>query len=194
MFTTERRATEIGATAKTCSFGMRSPLNVSGCIPVSTRMRPSVLLLAALLAGAMSIDVSAQEIRIDPWKAADQTKVSGAADASRIAPAIASDASSSAAGTLAALFDTPCADGFAGPFPCQNVDLLAFLPIDSIGGVRNPEGELLTSLNDIWGWTDPETGREYALVGRSDGTSLDRKSTRLNSSHVKTSYAVFCLK
>ncbi len=151
---------------------MRSPLNVSGCIPVSTRMRPSVLLLAALLAGAMSIEVSAQEIRIDPWKAADQTKASGAADANGIAPAAASDASSSAAGTLAALFDTPCANGFAGPFPCQNVDLLAFLPIDSIGGVRNPEGELLTSLNDIWGWTDPETGREYALVGRSDGTSF----------------------
>src|SRR5690606_40703423 len=26
------------------------------------------------------------------------------------------------------------------------------------------------------------------------GTGLDRKSTRLNSSHVKISYAVFCLK
>src|SRR5690606_41816732 len=26
------------------------------------------------------------------------------------------------------------------------------------------------------------------------GSSIDRKSTRLNSSHVKTSYAVFCLK
>src|SRR5690606_41865776 len=26
------------------------------------------------------------------------------------------------------------------------------------------------------------------------GTNLDRKSTRLNSSHVKISYAVFCLK
>src|SRR5690606_42049955 len=32
-------------------------------------------------------------------------------------------------------------------------------------------------------WTD-----ETSLAG------LDRKSTRLNSSHVKTSYAVFCLK
>src|SRR5215471_2628089 len=29
---------------------------------------------------------------------------------------------------------------------------------------------------------------------RLDGTSLDRKSTRLNSSHVEISYAVFCLK
>src|SRR5436305_4160291 len=31
--------------------------------------------------------------------------------------------------------------------------------------------------------------------GRKETTSLeDRKSTRLNSSHVRTSYAVFCLK
>src|SRR5690606_41787562 len=32
-----------------------------------------------------------------------------------------------------------------------------------------------------------------ARIGRDDHT-LDRKSTRLNSSHVKISYAVFCLK
>src|SRR5215475_15573500 len=33
----------------------------------------------------------------------------------------------------------------------------------------------------------------YALMDASDA-GLDRKSTRLNSSHVKISYAVFCLK
>src|SRR5690242_21210553 len=31
-------------------------------------------------------------------------------------------------------------------------------------------------------------------VGRADGTPRDRKSTRLNSSHMSISYAVFCLK
>src|SRR5690606_41738035 len=31
-------------------------------------------------------------------------------------------------------------------------------------------------------------------LGEPCGASLDRKSTRLNSSHVKISYAVFCLK
>src|SRR5690349_22845513 len=31
-------------------------------------------------------------------------------------------------------------------------------------------------------------------AGRRIGWDLDRKSTRLNSSHVETSYAVFCLK
>src|SRR6266496_5168280 len=33
-----------------------------------------------------------------------------------------------------------------------------------------------------------------ALTGRVQSSVLDRKSTRLNSSHVEISYAVFCLK
>src|SRR5690606_42106883 len=36
-------------------------------------------------------------------------------------------------------------------------------------------------------------GGEFA-VGEDVGVDEDRKSTRLNSSHVKISYAVFCLK
>src|SRR3712207_8617171 len=32
------------------------------------------------------------------------------------------------------------------------------------------------------------------LVGPGDGDGVDRKSTRLNSSHANISYAVFCLK
>src|SRR5207302_8735435 len=32
------------------------------------------------------------------------------------------------------------------------------------------------------------------VLGGDDGANVDRKSTRLNSSHVKISYAVFCLK
>src|SRR5204862_3927210 len=35
-------------------------------------------------------------------------------------------------------------------------------------------------------------GRGYP--GELSGTQIDRKSTRLNSSHVEISYAVFCLK
>src|SRR6266511_6434068 len=37
-------------------------------------------------------------------------------------------------------------------------------------------------------------GLAYAAQYRGDGAVVDRKSTRLNSSHVKISYAVFCLK
>src|SRR5437762_10149382 len=36
--------------------------------------------------------------------------------------------------------------------------------------------------------------REAAILDLADSTGLDRKSTRLNSSHRCISYAVFCLK
>src|SRR5690606_40987951 len=39
--------------------------------------------------------------------------------------------------------------------------------------------------------TNPQNGEKYIIGGI---TVVDRKSTRLNSSHVKISYAVFCLK
>jgi choice-of-anchor B domain-containing protein len=61
------------------------------------------------------------------------------------------------------VLDQPCAGGRAGGFPCKGVDLAAFLPHDVIGG---GEG------NDIWGWTDPGNGREYALVGKTNGTAF----------------------
>jgi choice-of-anchor B domain-containing protein len=70
--------------------------------------------------------------------------------------------------TLDSLVDTSCTDGMAGPYPCNNVDLMAFLPHADIG-----DG----SGNDIWGWTDALTGREYALVGRSSGTAFVDIST-----------------
>jgi choice-of-anchor B domain-containing protein len=54
----------------------------------------------------------------------------------------------------------------ADTFECADVDLLSFLPVKALGGDRG------VALNDVWGWTDPETGREYALVGRVDGTSF----------------------
>jgi choice-of-anchor B domain-containing protein len=58
---------------------------------------------------------------------------------------------------------TGCVDGHAGSYPCRNIDLAAFLPLAQIGGGAG---------NDIWGWTDPLTGSEYALMGRSNGTAF----------------------
>src|SRR3712207_7811942 len=41
----------------------------------------------------------------------------------------------------------------------------------------------------------PPTGADVPkIVGWHHGDTLDRKSTRLNSSHANISYAVFCLK
>ena len=61
------------------------------------------------------------------------------------------------------VFGLACANGMAGPFPCRAIALESFLPLNAIGG---GEG------NDIWGWTDPETGREYALMGKTTGTAF----------------------
>ncbi len=58
---------------------------------------------------------------------------------------------------------TPCVDGMADIFPCSEVDLLAFVPLASMGG---------GSGSDLWGWTDPVTGIEWALFGRSNGTAF----------------------
>ena len=61
-----------------------------------------------------------------------------------------------------------CENGFAGPFPCENVDLLSFTPITEMGGATG---------NDVWGWTDPATGKEYAIMGMSNGTAFVDIST-----------------
>ena len=38
---------------------------------------------------------------------------------------------------------TNCVSGMAGGYPCSNIDLMAFMPLDQIGGGNG---------NDIWGW------------------------------------------
>ena len=58
---------------------------------------------------------------------------------------------------------TTCSEGMAGTYPCSNVDLMSFLALADIGG---------GSANDIWGWTDSSTGKEYAIMGRTNGTSF----------------------
>ena len=64
---------------------------------------------------------------------------------------------------LASAADLKCTNGMAGPYPCADVDLMAFLSHGEIGTGTG---------NDVWGWTDPLTGREYALVGQSTGTAF----------------------
>ncbi len=59
-----------------------------------------------------------------------------------------------------------CEEGQAAGFSCAEVDLQAFLTLDAIGGAPGER------VSDLWGWTDPETGREYALVGRTAGVVI----------------------
>jgi choice-of-anchor B domain-containing protein len=66
---------------------------------------------------------------------------------------------------LSSLFSqTPCENGMAGIYPCDNVDLMSTISLSELGGVQN--------MNDIWGWTDSDSGREFALIGMRNGTSF----------------------
>src|SRR3712207_8219252 len=76
------------------------------------------------------------------------------------------------------------------------LSLPAALPIS--GKVVPPFGEpvRIQCLNGLY---DPRVQRpspllQEAAIGDFVGEGIDRKSTRLNSSHANISYAVFCLK
>lgn len=56
----------------------------------------------------------------------------------------------------------PCIRGMAAKtYPCDGVDMLSHLTLEDLG---------LSFANDIWGWTDPRTRQEYAMIGGIEGT------------------------
>lgn len=59
---------------------------------------------------------------------------------------------------------TPCLGGFANGYPCDQIQLQSQLTLSQL----NADGDG----NDIWGWTDPQTGKEYALMGLENGTAF----------------------
>lgn len=68
-----------------------------------------------------------------------------------------------------------CTNGMAGEYPCRNIDLLSHISIEDLGYTKELQSKYNdrdVRGNDIWGWTDPETGREYAIIGLSGGSSF----------------------
>ncbi len=59
--------------------------------------------------------------------------------------------------------EVPCVNGFAGEYPCSNYNLINRISLATLGS---------TDANDNWGWTDPDTGKEYVLQGLSDGVAF----------------------
>lgn len=60
-----------------------------------------------------------------------------------------------------------CSDeGQASMFDCESVDLLSFIPLSDMDAERG------INTNDVWGWTDPESGREIVLVGMTNQTAF----------------------
>jgi choice-of-anchor B domain-containing protein len=68
---------------------------------------------------------------------------------------------------------TSCINGMAGIYPCNNYDLLSHIEIIELATPA-------ATGNDCWGWTDPETGKEYALFCTSTGTSFIDVSDGVN--------------
>lgn len=62
-----------------------------------------------------------------------------------------------------AVAQTPCTGGTAGPYDCNGYDLQAHF---SLGDLNAGSG------NDSWGWKDPLTNIEYAIVGLNNGTAF----------------------
>jgi len=65
----------------------------------------------------------------------------------------------------------PCSSGMAGGYPCSGYDLLSHIPLSTFNA---------GSANDSWGWTDPQTGKEYSLVGLNNGTAFVDTSDPVN--------------
>ena len=61
------------------------------------------------------------------------------------------------------LGQTPCTNGSAGDYPCNGFDLQSFISLDDMDAFEG---------NDSWGWTDPQTGKEYAIMGLNNGTAF----------------------
>ncbi len=75
-----------------------------------------------------------------------------------------------------------CENGSVDGFSCSNVDLLARMTLSELTSKRDPFGNpsVTFSLNDIWGWTHEESGREFLVVGRTDGTAFVEVTDPLN--------------
>ncbi|MEZ4703065.1 MAG: choice-of-anchor B family protein [Rhodothermales bacterium] len=73
-----------------------------------------------------------------------------------------------------------CKDGKVADFACADVELASFMPVGDIGGA---EGDIV---NDLWGWTDSETGREYVVIGHSFSTSFVDISDPANPRYLGT--------
>lgn len=57
----------------------------------------------------------------------------------------------------------PCENGVAGVYFCFDYDLINHLTLSDL---------FASSGNDCWGWTDPSSGKEYAIMGLDNGTAF----------------------
>jgi len=85
--------------------------------------------------------------------------------------------------SFSAIAQNPCVNGFATytidgvttSYPCDGYDLMSRVPISILAtDLGTEEG------SDIWGWTDPLDGKEYAIVGTTNSTAFVDVSDPIN--------------
>ena len=62
-----------------------------------------------------------------------------------------------------AIKPAPCKNGNASGLPCKNIDLVGYVEPSVMGGAR---------IADVWGWVDPATKKEYAVLGGTGGVQF----------------------
>jgi choice-of-anchor B domain-containing protein len=70
-----------------------------------------------------------------------------------------------AAFSLSVKAQTPCDAGLASGYACENIDLWSHV-LPAVFGTAS------TTTNEVWGWTDPLDGKEYVLLGASNGVAF----------------------
>ncbi len=65
--------------------------------------------------------------------------------------------------TFFAIAQTPCENGIAAGYPCDGYALQSHISLSQMSASGG---------NDSWGWTDPQDGKEYALIGLDNGTAF----------------------
>ena len=127
------------------------------------RLRVAVVALAVLTTSVVFLGPSSAHL----GKMMEEDGYKRAAAKTILRHAIAGDAleaRASAADTVPTEGFSPCVNGLsAGTYPCDGVDMLSRLSLADLG---------LSFGNDSWGWTDPETGKDYALMGGTEGTTI----------------------
>lgn len=68
--------------------------------------------------------------------------------------------------------NTPCTGGKSGQYACNGIDMLSFTPISELGSTREA--------SDSWGWTDPKTKDEVAIICMEDSTAFVQVTDAFN--------------
>ncbi len=118
------------------------------------KARLIVAVVAALLTGALGVGASYGE----GDNRDNKHNATGSEQAQQFAEAAGQD--TQAASRVPRSF-ARCEDGMAAEFSCDGIDMLSQVSRQKLG---------LSFVNDIWGWTDPRSGDDYALIGGTEGT------------------------